>query len=188
MTYIWSSIIILSIIFSIITGNVININNVILTTSFDALKSFAFIASNIILWSGILEVCVDSGMMKYISYLIKPIIRPLFRTKNEEVLDLSSANFACNIFALGSAAAPFAIKAMKILDEENENKHKETKDMATLVIINACGFTLLPTSLMALRANFNAQNNNLVVIYIIVISFFTTLIMIIINKVANRWI
>ena len=188
MTYIWSFIIIVSIVFSLITGNAMNINNVILTTSFDALKSFAFIASNIILWSGILEVCVDSGMMKYISYLIKPIIKPLFKTKNEEILELISANLACNIFALGSAAAPFAIKAMQLLDIENEEKKKDSKDMATLVIINACGFTLIPTSLMSLRANFDASNSNIVVIYIIIISFVTTLIMLVINKVGSRWI
>ena len=136
MTYIWSTIIVLSIIFTLLTGSVIDLNNVILTTSFDTLKSFGIIASNIILWSGILEVCVDSGMMKYIAYLIKPLIKPLFKTKSEEVLDLISAGFACNIFSLGSAAAPFAIKAMKLLDEENPKKGRESKDMTTLVIIN----------------------------------------------------
>lgn len=187
MSYIWSVLIIASILFSLFTGNVIKINNVILTTSFEALKSYAFIASNIILWSGILEVCINSGMMKYITFLIKPIIRPLFITKNEETLDLISANLACNILSLGSAATPFGVKAMTKLQEESLNKEKESKDMATLVIINACGFTLLPTSLMAVRANYNGSNNDVVIFYIILISFVTTVIMLLINKVANRW-
>ena len=60
--------------------------------------------------------------------------------------------------------------------------------MATLVIINACGFTLIPTSLMALRANYDSSLNSIVIFYIIVMSLLTTIIMLIINKVAQRWI
>ena len=188
MSYIWSALIIISILFSLFTGNVIKINDVILTTSFEALKSYAFIASNIILWSGILEVCINSGMLKYISFLLKPIIRPLFLTKNEEILDLISANLTCNIMSLGSASTPFAIKAMNKLQEESLDKNKESKDMATLVIINACGFSLLPTSLIAMRANFNGGKNDVVIFYIILISLVTTIIMLLINKVGKRWV
>ena len=42
MSYIWSILIIVSIIFSLLNGNVFEINNVILTTSFEALKTFGF--------------------------------------------------------------------------------------------------------------------------------------------------
>lgn len=188
MTYIWSFIIIVSLVFSILSGNVKEINNVILVSSFDALKTFGLISSNIILWSGILEVSVESGMIKYLSFFIKPLVKPLFKTKNEEIIDLISANITCNIFALGSASAPFGIKAMKLLDIENNNSKKESSDMATLVIINACGFTLIPTSLIALRSNYNSELNSLVMFYIILFSFITTVIMLVINKVAKRWI
>jgi len=187
MNYIWSILIILSIIFSVIFGNVKEINNVILTSSFETLKSFGMIAGNVILWSGILEVCVDSGLLKHITFFIKPLIRPLFKTKDEETIEFISANFACNVFALGSASTPFAIKAMLKLQEENENKNKESKDMATLIILNACGFTLIPTSLMALRANYNGTNNELVTILIIVVSLFTTIIMLGVNYLVNKW-
>jgi spore maturation protein A len=187
MTVIWTIIVVSSIIFSIINGNVVEINNVILTASFDALKTYAMIAANMILWSGILEVCIHTGMIKYLSFLVRPLIKPLFKTKNEEIIDLISANITCNIFALGSASAPFGIKAMKMLEEESGMK-KETSDMATLIIINACGFTLIPTSLMALRANFNSNESNIVIFYIIVLSLATTVIMLIINWVGRRWI
>ena len=182
MSYIWSILIVISVIFSIINGNISVINNVILTTSYEALKTYGLIASNIILWSGILEVCISSGVMKYLTFFVKPFIRKLFKTKDEITLDCISANIACNIFALGSASTPFAIKAMTRLQEENPNKEKESKDMATLIIINVCGFSILPTSLMSLRANFNSNNNDIVLFYVLLFSFVTTLIMLLINK------
>lgn len=188
MSIIWSIIIILSILFSVLSGNVLQINNVILTTSYEALKTYGLIASNIILWSGVLEVCIDGNVMKYLTFFVKPIIRKLFDTKDEETLDCISANIACNIFALGSAATPFAIKAMTKLQDENRFKEKESKDMATLIIINVCGFTIIPTSLISLRANFESELNGLVLFYVLIFSFITTIIMLVINKVGRRCI
>ena len=186
MNYIWSILILLSIVFSVITGNVIEINNIILTTAYEALKTYGLIASNIILWSGILDVCIDSGVMKYLTFFVKPFIRKLFTTKDEETLDCISANIACNIFALGSAATPFAIKAMVKLQDENPNKNKESKDMATLIIINVCGFTILPTSLISLRANFNSNENGIVLFYVLLFSFVTTIIMLVIDRLVRK--
>ena len=185
MSYIWSVLILAGIIFSLISGNVIEINNVILKTSYESLKTFGLIASNIILWSGILEVCISSGVMKYLTFFVKPIIRKLFKTKDELTLDCISANIACNIFALGSAATPFAIKAMTLLQEENPKKDRESKDMTTLIIINVCGFTMLPTSLISLRANYDSNQNGIVIFYILLFSFLTTVVMLLINKVVK---
>lgn len=186
MSKIWSILIIVSITFALINGDVVNINNIILKTSFDTLKKFGLIASNIILWSGILEVCIDGDIMKYLTFFIKPIIRKLFITKDEETLDCISANIACNIFALGSAGTPFGLKAMENLQKENLNKLNESKDMATLIIINICGFTIIPTSLIGIRANYDSINNSLVLYYIVIFSFITTLIMLLINKVVQK--
>jgi spore maturation protein A len=127
-------------------------------------------------------------MMKYFSFIIKPVIKKLFQTKNEETLDFISANITCNILSLGSAATPFGIEAMKNLEKENKNKGKESKDMATLVIINVCGFSLMPTSLMSLRMSYDTLNNSVVLFYIIVISFVTTIIMLTINLVGRKCI
>lgn len=186
MNKLWSILIILSIILSVITGGVKDINSVILGTAFEALKTYGLIASNIILWSGILDICIDGGAMKYMTFFVKPIVRKLFKTKNEETLDCISANIACNIFSLGSAATPFAIKAIENMNIENGVKNVETKDMVTLIIINCCGFTLLPTSLMSLRSNFDSKLNHIVLFYIISFSFLTTIIMLVINKIGKK--
>ena len=59
---------------------------------------------------------------------------------------------------------------------KNDDKNKETKDMSTLIIINVCGFTILPTSLMSIRANYNSIENGLVLFYILLFSFVTTVV------------
>lgn len=186
MNKIWTIIVVLSISFSVFYGNVTEINHVILTVANEALIQFGFIAGNIILWNGILNVAINTGFIKFVSCVIKPIIKPFFRTRNDLILDCIAANLACNFFALSSASTPFAIKAMELMKEDN-NSDKESKDMATLIIINVCGFTFIPSSLLTVRESFNASNNSIVVFYIILFSFSVTAIMLLINYVVGKW-
>ena len=184
MNLIWSIIVLLSIFYFIFSGNVIELNNVILNTSFDTLKSYGLIASSIILWSGILEVATSSNTIKYLTIFVKPFVKMIFKTKDDDTIELLSANITCNIFALGAASTPFALKALNKLKEESNGM--ESYDMSALLIINSCGFTLIPTSLLTLRSNFNSDLSALVIILIIIVSLFTTTVMLIINRLVKK--
>ena len=71
--------------------------------------------------------------------------------------------------ALGSASTPFGIKAMQELAKKESKE--SLWDMETLVLINVCGFTLMPSSLLALRMNYGGEDNELVIFYCILIYF-----------------
>lgn len=186
MNFIWSCIIIISIVFAFITGNIKQINDLILTSAYDSLISFGLIASNLILWNGILEIGLNNGFLNLIAKLIKPLVKPIFRTKNEEILKYTSLNIACNMFGLSAASTPFALKALTLMDLENNNMHKETKDMATLTIINVCGASLIPSSLLTLLANYNATKTPLIIFYVILFSFFTTFILVLMDRIFRK--
>ena len=156
MGLIWGLIVVVSIIFGLLMGNVEIINKVILTTSYEALLSFGMIAANIILWSGILRVAMDGSLMKRVCKYIRPIIKPLFKTKDEKALDLIVANLTCNLLALGSASTPFGIKAMQELAKKESKE--SLWDMETLVLINVCGFTLMPSSFNVIIAPLKADD------------------------------
>ena len=185
MGLIWGLIVVISIIFGLLMGNVEIINKVILTTSYEALLSFGMIAANIILWSGILRVAMDGALMIKVCKYIRPIIKPLFKTKYERALDLIAANLTCNLLALGSASTPFGIKAMQELAKKESKE--SLWDMETLVLINVCGFTLMPSSLLALRMNYGGEDNELVIFYCILISLITTVIILSIHFTVRRW-
>ncbi len=185
MGIIWGLIVVVSIFFGLLMGNVEVINNVILTTSYDALLSFGMIAANIILWSGILKVAIKGNLMKKVSQVVRPLIKPLFKTNDEDALNMIAANLTCNLLALGSASTPFGIKAMQELAKKDSKE--ALWDMETLVLINVCGFTLMPSSLLALRVNYGATNNGIVIFYCIIISLITTIVILTINFMVRRW-
>lgn len=59
---------------------------------------------------------------------------------------------------LGGAATPFGLKAMEKLQELNPQKDTATPAMITFLVLNTSGVTLIPTSIISLRAMFGSTN------------------------------
>ena len=68
-------------------------------------------------------------------------------------------NISANMLGLDNAATPLGLKAMKELQEENSNKNKASNAQILFLVLNTSGLTLIPTSIIALRATAMAENN-----------------------------
>lgn len=107
-----------------------------------------------ILWLGILQVAKDAGMVDALARALRPLMRWLF----PDVPDGHPAqgamlmNISANMLGLDNAATPFGLKAMKELQELNTEKETATNSMATFLAINTSSVTLVPISVIALRA------------------------------------
>ena len=60
-------------------------------------------------------------------------------------------NMAANLLGLGNAATPLGIKAMKELQELNEEKDTASNAMCMFLAINTASVTLVSTSVIAFR-------------------------------------
>lgn len=188
INYIFLSIIIFSLLYGISTDNVMSLNKTILETPKNALKLMADFSAMIIFWNGILGVAKEGGFLKFLTKYIKKIIKPLFKEvpKDSPALDYIAANVAANTLGLGNAATPLGLKAMKELQKINKEKDKASKEMITLMILNTAGFTIMPTTILAIRKSFNAKITVELIPVIIILSFLTTIIGLIINFLYAR--
>ena len=77
-------------------------------------------------------------LVNKISNILYPILGKIFKDipKNHESLGYISSNIAANILGLGSAATPFGLKAMKSLQELNDNKDTASHSMITFLLLN----------------------------------------------------
>ena len=185
---IWALFIIGGIIYSYFSGNITAINTEIITSAKKSLDIFLNIFPPIVFWLGIMSIANDSGFLKKISNLLYPLLKLLFPDipKNHESLGYISSNITANILGLGSASTPFGLKAIKSLQELNDDKKTASRSMITFIILNVTGFTLLPTTIISLRSMHKSTNPTLVMTYIIIITFITTLIAIILDKLFNK--
>ena len=163
---IWYLLIIVGIIYSIVTNNISLINNVILTSSKSAFELIITMLEITVLWTGILNIAEQSGLLKKFANLLSPILSKLFPSlpKNHESLDYISSNVAANMFGLGSAATPFGLKAMKSMQELNQTKDKASDAMITFLVLNTSGVTIIPTTVIALRLAYKSLNPSAIII------------------------
>ena len=158
VSYIWAFLIGVGIIYSISSGNIEVINNSILTNANEALDLILNLLPIIVLWTGILKIAEVSGLLDKFARLLNPILSKIFPDlpKDNKALGYISSNIAANM--LGSAATPAGLKAMNELQKINPYKDTATTPMITFLILNTAGVTIIPTTILALRAAYNSAS------------------------------
>ncbi len=166
VSFIWAFLIIVGIVYSLLSGNIELINESILTNGNKALELMISIMPLIIIWTGIMKIAEDSGLLSKISSLFRPVLRFLFPKvpKNNPALGYIASNIAANMLGLGSAATPFGLKAMDELQKINTDKKKASSSMITFLVLNTGGVTIIPTTVIALRVASGSVNPTEIVV------------------------
>lgn len=163
---IWAALIFIAIIYSFFTGNVDTINNGILTHATSGFNLILEMMPLIVLWTGIMKIAEESGLLKVFSRMLNPLLSKLFPSlhKDHKALGYIASNIAANMLGLGSAATPFGLKAMEELQKDNPKKDTATDAMITFLVLNTGGVTLIPTTVIALRIMHGSANPTEIII------------------------
>ena len=78
VSYIWFFLIVIGIAFSFFTGRLDVINDSILTNGGEALDLMLSILPIIVLWTGIMKIAEESGLLQKFAKLVEPILSRLF--------------------------------------------------------------------------------------------------------------
>lgn len=185
---VWFLFIIIGVTYGIVTGNISNVNEEIVTSAKKSLDVFLGIFPTIVLWLGIMGIVTDSGLLSKISNFLYPFLSKLFPEipKNHESLGYISSNIAANILGLGNAATPFGLKAMKSLQELNKNRITASRSMVTFILLNTSGLTLLPTTVITLRSLNGSVDATRIMIPTIIVTVISTISAIILDKLFNK--
>lgn len=185
---IWFSFIFVGITYGFISGNISVVNEEIITSAKKSLDIFISIFPVIVLWLGIMTIASDSGLLNKISNILYPILGKIFKDipKNHESLGYISSNIAANILGLGSAATPFGLKAMKSLQELNDNKDTASHSMITFLLLNTSGLTLVPTTVISIRMLYKSINPTSIITSTILATLISTISAIILDKIFYK--
>lgn len=185
---IWPIFIIVSIIYSIISGNVEKINNGI----FDSVKgavelSLTFIGT-ICLWNGIMQIAYKSKMINIVVKILNPIIKKIFPEikNNEKIKKEISMNIIANFLGLGNAATPLGIKAMTSMQEINNNKEKLSDSMMMFIVINTASLQLIPTTVIAIRTSFKSNAPTSIIVPVWVATLCSIISAVIVAKIIIK--
>ena len=160
LNILWPIFIIISILYAVFTGNIENINKTIFESTDSAVKVTIQLIGITCLWSGIMEIAINTKIMNYLNKLLKPIIKFLFFD-----IDLESKasknivmNITANILGLGNAATPLGLKAISELQKENKQKDTLSDNMIMLILINTASLQLIPITIISIRNSFSSNS------------------------------
>ena len=162
----WPFCIIISIVVAVVTGRTENINNAVFESTTSAVELTITLIGTMCLWSGIMEIAVNTSIIKNIKKLLKPIMKLLFPKINsgDKEYQQICMNIVSNLLGLGNAATPLGLKAMNLMQEKNEDKDKLTDSMATLIVLNTASLQIIPTTVIAIRTSLGSNNPTKIIV------------------------
>ena len=101
------------------------------------------------LWSGIMAVLREAGAISVLKRMLNPLMRCIFKEPCEEAV----ACIAANLLGIGNAATPLGIEA---LTKMQKGSTVVTDDGIMLTVLCCSSFSLVPTTVLALRRGADA--------------------------------
>jgi spore maturation protein A len=157
---IWVFFIVIGFIVAAVQGNI----ELVTEAVFDGAKTGVTVCfgliSILVFWLGIMRIAEDAGLLQKLAVLLRPFVRFLFPSvpPQHPAIGYIMSNMSANILGLGNAATPMGIRAMQELQKLNPHKDIASPAMCTLLALNTSSITLIPTTLIAIRMNYQSLN------------------------------
>lgn len=141
------------------------------------------------LFLGMIRILEEAGFMDTLSKVIYPLLKVLFPNipANHPAFGAMTLNLSANLLGLGNAATPFGIKAMQALNTLNTTPGTATNAMVLFLAINTSSITLLPTKVIALRAEAHSTDPAGIITTTLFATCCSTLIAIVMAKLLERF-
>lgn len=188
MNYIWSFLILVSIIAGAINGKLNDVVGALLTGAETSIKVAIGICGVMVFWLGIMKIAEKSGIIELISKVLTPIANFLFPEvkDNDKIIGNIAMNFSANALGLANAATPMGLKAMEEMQKVNKDKSSASNSMCMLLAMNTAGFQIIPATVIAVLVSVGAKNPTEIIIPTLLVTSFAFIGAIITAKLMQR--
>ena len=152
MGYIWTGMILLSIVSALVLGQGSTLAAAAMHGAQEGITLSIAIGGSLCLWSGVGKLMEKSGITKALSFLLRPLLYTVFPDSRRDPIlaGALSANITANFLGLGNAATPMGIQAAKRLKEGNSDR--ASHQLCRLIVLNTASIQFLPTNVAAVRS------------------------------------
>ena len=150
----------LSLLFGALCGKLTDVAAAIPDGAAKAVEVTLTLLGMMCLWSGVMQVLSDAGVIQKIARIFAPFLRHVFPKayKTSEGYEEICATLSANFLGVGNAATPFALCAMKKMQKHNPHPESADNEQVTLAVLSTASLTLVPANLLALRRAAGSQN------------------------------
>lgn len=155
LAWLWGGMLVLGVAIAAGTGRGGAVTQAAIDASNGAVELLLGFAGVLVFWTGLARVAMKAGMVDGLARAVRPFLRPLFPSipGDHPALGTIVMNLAANVLGLGSAATPLGLQAMKEMQTLNRGDPRTATDaMCTFLALNTSSVTLVPTTVIAIRA------------------------------------
>ncbi len=185
MNYLWGGMIVIGVIFGALHGGFGLITEASVDSAKEAVNLAIAMAGVVAMWSGLMEIAQETGMLAACTKRLRPLLKFLFPGLQQEsrANELIATNFIANIFGLGWAATPAGLEAMQELKLlSGEKRGIASREMCTFLVLNISSLQLIPVNMIAYRSQYGSVNPAAIVGPGIVATLVSTLTAVILCK------
>lgn len=174
MNYVFFFLVASSIVIGFFNGTINEVVNSMLESCNLAVKIVFSLIGVMAFWLGLMRIAEKSGMVKLLSKLVGPIVRPLFKDLKEDSPAIGDITMSLSANALGltNAATPIGLKVMQELQKDNPQKDSATDSMCMFLGMNTAGFQLIPATVIAILVGAGAKNPTDIVLPTLIVTSF----------------
>ncbi|WP_164668724.1 nucleoside recognition domain-containing protein [Virgibacillus doumboii] len=180
---IWAGMAIVGIVYAMFNGTMEDVNKALFESADDAVSISIGLISILVFWLGIMKVAEKAGILQVLTKLFRPFVVKLFPDipKDHPAMGYILSNFTANIFGLGNAATPMGIKAMEQM-KELSGTDTASRSMITFLALNTSSLTIIPTTVIAIRMQYDSASPTEIVGTTIIATVISSLSAIIIDR------
>jgi len=158
MSWIWTGILAISIVCSLVLGRGTQLGAAVLSGAQSGITLAISIAGSICLWTGAGKLMEHAGVTQKLARLMRPLLNRLFPTSRKDPIlrQKLSANISANILGLGNAATPMGIQAAQRLADPHRPS-LATDELCRLIVLNTASIQLIPGNVAAVRSSLGAS-------------------------------
>ncbi|RZT03129.1 nucleoside recognition protein [Cuneatibacter caecimuris] len=200
LNMLWAAMIALAVIWGAFTGNMEAVTNGAIEAAEDAVTLCVTMLGVMSLWTGMMEVASEAGLIARLTKLIRPFLHWMFPRipKGHKAEEYISTNIIANVLGLGWAATPAGLKAMDELAKLEEERRSgklpgkakpkgiASNEMCTFLIINISSLQLIPVNMITYRSQYGSVNPAAIVGPAILATLVSTIAGILFIKLAGR--
>ncbi len=149
----------------------------VIQTCWNAVEMCLKLIGILAFFMGLMSIAEKAGGIRLLSKIVGPFFSKLFPEvpKGHPATGHMVMNFSANLLGLDNAATPFGLKAMESLQELNPNKSTASNSQIMFLCLHAAGLSLIPVSVIALRASSNASDPTDIFIPCLIVTFVGTM-------------
>jgi len=188
INYIWFGLFAIGVITAIFTGSMAEITEQLFGSAKTAVELSIGLIGIMALWLGLMKVAEEAGAVRFIAKLLHPLLTRLFPgiPKGHKAMGSIVANLAANMLGLGNSATALGLKAMKDLQELNDDEDTATNEMCTFLAINTSSVTIIPATVIAIRASAGSAAPAEIIGTVLVATSASTIVAVIASKILER--